>query len=179
MKRRIFISSASTGLAMGTITNFNVPKKSKKKKQRKPKMLVPGNTIALIAPSSGIGPEQLEIAISNVKELGFVPLVSKFANEHNGFLAGTDEQRLFDIHSQFANDQVDAIWCIRGGYGFGRLLPKLDLNLIKKNLKLFIGYSDVTAFYQYAAGKGLVTVHGQVAGSKMTKDEQINMVKLL
>lgn len=135
----------------------------------KPKRLRKGDTIGLITPGSFIPDRALEKAVSNVKRLGFKVKLGKHIRALRGFNAGTDEQRLEDLHQMFEDPAVDGIWCARGGYGCTRLLPMIDYELIKSNPKVLLGYSDITAlhnaFYQKC---GLVTFHGPVASSTMT-----------
>lgn len=143
--------------------NFNM------KKCIKPNALSPGDTIGLITPSSSITDEKLEKAISNMKLLGLKVKLGKHIKSINGYLAGTDEQRLEDLHNMFADDEVDGIWCIRGGYGVGRILPKINYKLIKKNPKVLIGYSDITALLLAVHQEtGLIGFHGPLASSDFT-----------
>jgi muramoyltetrapeptide carboxypeptidase len=81
-----------------------------------------------------------------------------------GHLAGTDAERLADLHSAFSDPDTDAVWCVRGGYGCTRLLPDVDFDLIRRHPKPFFGYSDVTALHLAIGQKtGLVTFHAPVA----------------
>lgn len=135
----------------------------------KPSRLRKGDTIGLITPGSFIPDRALEKAMNNVKQLGFKVKLGKHIRALRGFNAGTDEQRLEDLHSMFDDPSIDGIWCARGGYGCTRLLPMIDYDLVKNNPKVLLGYSDITAlhnaFYQKC---GLVTFHGPVASSTMT-----------
>ena len=61
----------------------------------------------------------------------------------------------------FADPNIDAIFCARGGYGANRVLPLLNYDLIKENPKIFIGYSDITAYLTSITQKTeLITFHG-------------------
>ena len=154
-----------SGMAMPSLIYGN-SKTLLMKKCKKPKRLSAGDTIGLIAPSSSITDAKLEKAIGNMESLGLKVKLGKYVKEVNGYLAGTDAQRLEDLHSMFADDSVDGIWCIRGGYGATRILPKINFKLIKKNPKVFIGYSDITAFTQAIFQEtGLICFHGPVASS--------------
>ncbi len=129
----------------------------------KPNKLQQGQTIGLIAPGSFITEEELNKAITNIESLGFKIKLSKNILQKYGYLAGTDEQRLEDIHQMFADDSVEGIICVRGGYGCSRLLPNLNYELIKSNPKPLIGYSDVTALLIAVFElTGLITFHGPV-----------------
>jgi muramoyltetrapeptide carboxypeptidase len=135
----------------------------------KPKRLKPGATVGLIAPSSPVSAEAYEKALQNMKDLGFKVKVGQHARADKGFLAGTDAERLHDIHWAFSDKEIDAVWCFRGGYGLSRLLPAVNYSLIKKNPKIFIGYSDITALLvAIFQNTGLVTFHGPVATSDFT-----------
>ena len=142
----------------------------KRKKQIKPARLKKGDTIGLIAPGSPIPDDRFGQAIKNVERLGFKTVYTQNAKAQHGFLAGTDAQRLDDLHQMFADPAVAGIWCLRGGYGCTRLLPHIDYSLIRKNPKVLIGYSDITALLQAINIKtGLVGFHGPAAVSTFTE----------
>lgn len=90
-----------------------------------------------------------------------------------GYLAGSDDVRLNDLHAAFADSEVDAIICLRGGYGTPRLLDRIDFELLQNNAKPFIGYSDITALHlaisRYA---GFVTFHGPLLNADLLGDKQ-------
>ena len=111
-----------------------------------------GMVVGLIAPGSAPTEEKLARALSSLKELGFNVRQSPNLRARHGFLAGTDEQRLADLHWAFSDCEIEAVWCVRGGYGCARLLPQVDFDLIRRNPKPFIGYSDITALH-LAIGK--------------------------
>lgn len=170
MNRRLFHQKMMTGLSMGVMglstafspANLLPPR-------RKPEHLKVGDTIGLITPGSYISDEGLQTAVSNLESLGFKVKLSKHIRAKNGFVAGTDVQRLEDFHNMFTDNSVKGIWCARGGYGCGRLLPLIDYKLIKKHPKVFIGYSDITALLQAIHCKtGLVCFHGPVGASTFT-----------
>lgn len=173
MKRRNFFKTTSiaalSGLFPFTKMVQNAPALTPK--IIKPTRLRTGATVALIAPSSPPSEEKLIKGIENLTQLGFTIIEGKHLRSQNGHLAGTDAQRLSDLHWAFENPEVEAVWCIRGGYGATRLLPELDYALIKRNPKPFIGYSDITALHLAIQQRtGLVTFHGQVAGGAFPED---------
>ena len=150
------------------------------KKLIKPKRLSKGDTVAVIAPSSGVETEGFNKALQNMADLGFKTKVGKSARNIKGFLAGTDKERLDDLHQAFADKDVNAIWCVRGGYGAARFLPDLDFDLIKKNPKILIGYSDITALHlAIYQNTGLVTFHGPVAASTYSDYAKKHVVNAL
>ena len=84
-------------------------------------------------------------------------------------LAGTDEERAADLNAAFRDPSIDAIWCTRGGYGSGRLLPLLDWEAIRKNPKPLLGYSDITALLNgIYARTGLVTFHAPTCSGNLS-----------
>lgn len=134
-----------------------------------PKRLQAGDTIGLITPGSYLSDEGLQKAVDQIVGLGFRIKMGKNIRAERGFNAGTDQQRLDDLHMMFTDRSVDAIWCARGGYGCSRLLPYIDYTLIAKNPKLLIGYSDITALLNAIYYKtGLVGLHGPVGASDFT-----------
>ena len=179
MRRRSFNRSLAAGLAALAVPSFSKANTSCKKKKRllKAKRLQAGDTIGLISPGSTASDESFEKAVNNLKGLGFKLKYAKNVRAKYGYLAGTDQQRLDDLHSMFADQEVDGIWCVRGGYGCGRLLPHIDYKLIRKNPKVLIGYSDITALIQAIFVKtGLVCFHGPVGTSDFT-DYSLGQIK--
>ena len=170
MKRRKFLISTA-GVLAGTMM---LPRTGATSELRiiKPPKLNPGDTIGLITPASSLfEPHQTLIeATEKITNLGFKVKTGKHIFKKWGYLAGTDEERVEDIHDMFADDEVMAVIAIRGGYGSGRLLNMLDFDLIRKNPKIIMGYSDITSLligiHQMT---GLVTFHGPVAVSTFTE----------
>jgi len=179
MKRRELLKGAAMLPFLAQFV-FGESRRSSDKKIIKPKRLAKGDTVAVIAPSSGVEPEGFEKAIQNLDGLGFKTKVGKYARAKNGFLAGTDKQRLDDLHQAFGDAEIKAVWCVRGGYGASRFLPDLDFNLVKKNPKIFIGYSDITALHTAIhQNTGLVTFHGPVAASTYSDYVKNHVVNVL
>lgn len=135
-----------------------------------PPLIRRGDTIGIITPSSAlVDTEGYAIADKNFSILGLRVKWGQHVGEKYGHLAGKDEARIADIHDMFADPTVKAIVCLRGGSGAVRLLDKLDYDLIARNPKIFLGYSDITAFHQAIHTQtGLVTFHGAVANSPWT-----------
>ena len=112
-----------------------------------PKPLKQGDTIGLISASGATPPEKLQQAIESVEKLGFKVIVGETCRARHGYLAGSDELRAKEVNQMFSDPAVDGIFCIRGGYGATKILPLLDFDMIKRNPKVFAGYSDVTALH--------------------------------
>ncbi|WP_200976105.1 LD-carboxypeptidase [Echinicola sp. 20G] len=127
-----------------------------------PMPLKKGDTVGLVSPSSASNDEILfQFAQETLEALGFKVLPGQHLTDRYGHLAGKDEARAGDINDMFANKEVKAIICIRGGSGAARILPLLDYKTIKKNPKPILGYSDITAIHNAIyAQTGLITFHG-------------------
>lgn len=128
-----------------------------------------GDTVGLVSPSSPTTPERVELCKAFVEQLGFHVIVGKSCKKScHGYLAGTDIERANDINEMFKNPEVKGIFCIRGGYGSARIMELLDYNMIRKNPKIFVGYSDITnlnlAFIKLC---NFVTFHGPMVSSNM------------
>jgi len=125
-----------------------------------PPGLQPGATIAIVAPAAPCEAE-LEGATAVLEQAGYRVRLGKSVGPVTGYLAGEDQLRAADLMDQFKDDSVQAILCLRGGYGCGRLLPLLDFAEIRRHPKLFIGYSDITALHLALQERAaLATVHG-------------------
>lgn len=131
-----------------------------------PKKLRKGDTIGVIAPASPPDMKRLQQAIPFFTNLGLNVKLGKYINQTYGYLAGTDEQRLADLHDMIADKEVRAIIFARGGYGTGRIAASIDYELIKDNPKIIWGYSDITYLHTAIRQKtGLVTFHGPMPAS--------------
>ncbi|WP_188455063.1 S66 peptidase family protein [Virgibacillus oceani] len=120
----------------------------------KPPILQPGDTIGIVTLGSPLDASVINAGIELLRNLGFQVIVGRYVYSQNGFLAGTDQERAFDLMSMFENDQVKMILPTRGGVGVAGILPYLDFSLIASHPKIVSGYSDITillnVLYQYA-----------------------------
>ncbi len=135
----------------------------------RPPKLAPNSRIGLIAPA---GPllerDDLTRAESLCRALGYEPILGKCAHARHGYLAGTDDERLSDLNQALQDPAIDAIWCIRGGYGSIRLLERVDYSAMASRPKVLIGYSDITTLLNAITRlTGVVTFHGPVARASM------------
>lgn len=171
MYRRKFINrlsrAASLPFLMPGVPENHMDSKSPKK-IIKPKKLELGDTIGLVTPATFLTEDELRHAEEKMQRLGFRAYYSSNMLVRKGHLGGTDEQRAADLNYMFENDDIDGIWCGRGGYGSARILPYLNYDAIQNNPKPFIGYSDITSLhYGIHARTGLVTFHGPVAKEEL------------
>ena len=112
--------------------------------------------------------ESISIAREIFETLGFKVKEGKHIRSRYGNLAGTDQERIADIHDMFADKTVKAIVCIRGGSGTSRLLDRLDYRLIANNPKILLGYSDITALI-LALSSLAFSMSGSLLVARLTK----------
>lgn len=126
------------------------------------KKLEPKATIGLIAPSGPAArPDLITKGVDALKALDFRVVVGPGCYEKWGYMAGSDQVRIKDIHTFFADPAIDGIFCMKGGDGAPRLLDRLDYDLIAANPKVFVGYSDITGLHMvFNQRAGFVTFHG-------------------
>ena len=138
-------------------------------KQIKPECLNFGDTIGIIAPASApLDPQAIDRAAAALEKYGFRPKLAKNVRARLGFLAGTDRERAADVMAMFADKKVKAIICLRGGYGAGRILDRLDYEVIRRHPKILSGYSDITALHCALAKKvGLFSFHAPMVNGAL------------
>ncbi|MCX6916081.1 MAG: LD-carboxypeptidase [Verrucomicrobia bacterium] len=132
-----------------------------------------GDTIGIIAPASApLDPESIDRSVAFLERLGFKTRLAPNVRKRWGFLAGSDRHRAGDLMKMFTDRKVQAIMCVRGGYGTARLLPLLDYRAIRANPKIFIGYSDITSLHcAFLAKSNLVSFHGPMLSSDFLKKD--------
>ena len=149
----------------------------------KAKSLRKGDCIGIISPSYWTSKKTLQKTMSFIERQGYTLKIGYSNSLRWGPFAGKPEQRAEDINSMFKDPDIKAIICARGGYGANRVLDLLDYKLIKINPKIFIGFSDITAYLTSITQKtGLVTFHGPMLVSfkeHLTKYNLANMLKVL
>ncbi|MBN1477731.1 LD-carboxypeptidase [Candidatus Sumerlaeota bacterium] len=140
----------------------------------RPAGLRSGDTVAVLAPASQIKPGQEEARAKGRAWLEAHDLIPKMMTHSETrhprlpFLAGEDEARLADLHEAFADPEVRAVWCMRGGWGSPRLLADLDFDLIAAHPKVFIGFSDITGLHSVLNQRlGWVTFHGPMISANL------------
>jgi muramoyltetrapeptide carboxypeptidase len=135
-----------------------------------PPALGAGARVALLSPAGPLASDvDLERAMHNARDLGWEPRASPHALAHEGYLAGDDAARLSDLNAAIRDPHIDAIWCLRGGYGSMRVLDAIDYDALRRAPKAIIGFSDITALHlAVRARAGLVSYHGPNARAVLT-----------
>lgn len=115
-------------------------------KPRIPPALRQGATIAVIGPAScPADGDKLQTGLARLRALGFSVLTGRTFDQPHGYLCGDDTVRLAELNGYLRRRDVDALFCVRGGYGSLRLLAGLDYVAARAHPKLLVGYSDITA----------------------------------
>lgn len=128
----------------------------------RPARLQPGDAVGIVAPASATF-QTVDVAIAreSLEALGLRVSVGPHVLARHGYLAGGDKDRAADISAFFRDPSIKAVVPIRGGWGSSRVLPHLDYEAIRRNPKVLVGYSDITALHMAIQAKtGLVTFHG-------------------
>ena len=141
------------------------------KKMIFPANLKKGDTVAIVATARKNIEDNLQPAISWLKNWGLeVVIGSTIGLDHNQ-LAGTDEQRAADFQTQLDNPNIKAIWCVRGGYGTVRMIDLLDFTKFKQSPKWIVGFSDVTVLHSHLNTMGYASIHGIMPVSSKASEE--------
>ena len=128
-----------------------------------PPALQAGDTIAFVAPAGPLDRERMERATQRLTEMGFDVRVPDDLYRRRGYLAGDDATRARELMAAFADPDVDAVFPGTGGYGAMRILDQLDYDVIRRNPKVLVGFSDITALHLAIQRQtGLVTFHSPV-----------------
>jgi muramoyltetrapeptide carboxypeptidase len=142
---------------------------------------VPGDAqVAVVSPASTPQPERVERGLAALRTLGYAPQPAEHILTRGPiYFAGTPAMRLSDLHHAFADDQVRAIFCTRGGYGANYLLDGLDLDLIAESAKPFIGYSDLTAMHLWLLDQiQLPAFHGPMLSADFSRENGVHLASL-
>lgn len=141
----------------------------------KPPGLKQGKEIGIIAPAGPVTQSELQPGLNLLASFGYKVIPAPHLYHRLGYMAGDDDVRLQDLHSMFDNNNIKAIFCARGGYGTLRLLDRINYDLICRNPKIIVGYSDITALLLAIYKQtGLVTFHGPVV-KELSKDRNRNL----
>lgn len=145
----------------------------------KPKKLNKGDKIAFLALSSTIESEaNILRAKKYFEDKGYNVVLSDNIFNKNRYLAGSDQEKVHELHKFFKDPEIKMVLAARGGYGTIRLLEKIDWGLIKNNPKIFAGYSDLTALEAMIFKKtGLITFYAPHAQSDFGVEKVLNFVE--
>ena len=170
MRRRNFLSTVAAGAALSLVRwKFGFATTTDAELIR-PKVLRAGDTVGLITPATYVpDPDRLATAERTLKYFGLTIKMARNAGKRMGDYHLSINERLDDLHAMFRDPEVKAVFAIRGGYGSMHLLDRIDYDLIRRNPKIFLGYSDITAMHLAINKQAkLVTFHGPITLSRFT-----------
>lgn len=132
----------------------------------RPKRLAPGDTIGIVAPASPFDKKEYQKGLAALASMGFKTFSPDDVFRQKVYLAGSDEHRAEAVNRMFADSSIKAVVCARGGFGSLRMIPFLNFNAIRKNPKIFWGYSDASAILSVLYTQcNLVAFHGPMVTS--------------
>ena len=132
----------------------------------RPQRLTKGDTVGVVALSGPLALEYLPEKLALLEDLGLRVKIGETVGLTGKYLAGTDEERINDLHKMIQDPEVKGIFCLEGGYGAARIADRIDYQSLEENPKIFWGFSDVTylhtAFQEYS---NIITFHGPMLSS--------------
>lgn len=182
MDRKGFIRrlALGTGLAIAPFVKTESKTRTVHAMVRPPR-LRRGDTVAIISPAGNLMSNgAVQEAMDSIRQLGLNPKLGANVGSRWGYLGGRDTERISDIHEAFADPEVKAIFTLRGGYGSSRLLPMIDFDLIRRNPKAFIGFSDNTSLIlSMNMHSDMVTFYGPNAHFDWTNYTRDNLTRMV
>ena len=143
----------------------------------RPPNLKPGSRVAVVSPASAARPESVTAGVEALRRFGYQPVVMPHALCRGPlYYAGTATGRAADLMAAFADPQIDALLCTRGGWGSAELLPLLDAGLVRSHPKLFVGYSDHTSLHTWLWNQcRLRSVYGPMVAADWALEDGVDL----
>lgn len=139
---------------------------------RKPAPLQRGDVVGVVSPAAAVDESSLNSGVGMLERAGLRVRLAAAATQKSGYLAGSDQQRVADLHDMFRDGEVKAVIAARGGYGSGRLLPLFDPGVARQHPKIFVGHSDLTFLLNDLVQRAeLVTFHGPMVAGLQTRPQ--------
>lgn len=181
MDRRDFLTAGVAGGAAMAMASVSTANAQTSMPIIKPEKIKAGDTVMILAPSGvEYNKFRVQLSVESLEALGLKVKVAESTLGRWGYFPAEDKVRAEEINKAFADDEIKAIIALKGGWGAARTLPYLDFDLIKKNPKILMGYSDVTALLNPIYEKtGLITFHGPIAGGAWNKFTQDSVREIL
>jgi muramoyltetrapeptide carboxypeptidase len=136
-----------------------------------PPAVRPGDRVGVAALSGPVREDRLARGVALLRELGYEPVLAANVSRQAGLFAGDDAERLAGFHALAADPDIRAILFTRGGHGMLRVLPGIDWELLRREPRFYIGYSDLTPFLNGVVARlGLVALHGPMVAADLARD---------
>jgi muramoyltetrapeptide carboxypeptidase len=138
----------------------------------KPRALVPGDRIAVVAPASPFQRDEFDQGIDEIRRLGFVPVYDESVFARLRHVAGPPDLRADAFRKAWSDPSIAGVIAARGGYGSMQVLPLLMPAELRRSYKVFVGYSDVTAMLTFLNLQcGIVAFHGPMLAGRLSRRE--------
>ena len=131
----------------------------------RPRTLIAGDTVAIVSPASWPEESVPDWIAQQVEAWGLRAVIAPHALDRRGYLAGSDADRAADLNDAIRDPEVRAVIASVGGCGSFRLVPDVDVDALRADPKMLVGYSDITALHQVWNAAGVPTLHGAIAGA--------------
>lgn len=138
----------------------------------KPRALRPGDLVGVAAPAGPVDEDALHRGVIELEALGFAVRVADGVLDRHHFMAGRRDARMAQLRGLWADPEIAAIVCARGGAGAGWLLSGLDPSLLRTHLKTIVGYSDITWLHLVLARLGMTSLHGPMVARELAEGER-------
>lgn len=160
--RRQFLPLAGLTMLSASCISANSESALLEMRKRTPKKLNPGDTVGICAPAGAVKHQsEVDDFVATLHNLGFKTKLGKHVSERFGYFSAKDEERADEFMSLIEDEEVNAIFSVRGGWGCARILEHLDFDKIKSNPKVIMGFSDITTLLNAITKKSdLITFHG-------------------
>ena len=128
--------------------------------------------IHIVAPAGAVNKKNVKGGIKFLSSLGLscTPGLALFKSD--GYLAGTDADRLHDIQTALNDSDALAVWAARGGYGTTRIIDQIKWNKFFKKPSWLIGFSDITALHIHLSNNNIPSIHGPMVGQAINEECQ-------
>jgi muramoyltetrapeptide carboxypeptidase len=139
---------------------------------RRPRAPARPATVGIFAPSGRVDAERLREGIGRLERAGHRVLVAPETSLEWRYFAGTDSERLAAFDRMLDDPAIDLVLAARGGYGFTRLIARIDWARVAASAKAFVGFSDFTVFNCAALARAnLATLHGPMLSADIGDGE--------
>ncbi|GGI26110.1 S66 peptidase family protein [Pedobacter mendelii] len=167
MNRKHFLSSfIAAATILPVFKTLAKPIENESSSFKIPPYLKQGDAIGITSPAGYITLEQIQPSVLQMQSWGFNIKIGETIGKRDFTYGGTDEERLIDFQKMLDDHNIKAIMCARGGYGFVRIIDKLDFSSLKKTPKWIIGFSDITVFHCHLAKNyGIASIHSKMCNS--------------
>jgi muramoyltetrapeptide carboxypeptidase len=128
--------------------------------------------IHIVAPAGAVNKKNVKGGIKFLSSLGLSCAPGSALFNSDGYLAGTDAERLYDIQTALNDPNAIAVWAARGGYGTTRLIDQIKWNKFFKKPSWLIGFSDITALHIHLSNNNIPSIHGPMVGQAVNESCQ-------